>query len=401
MSEAGEASAAGAAVDGGRRVDWIELFFDLAMVAFITQLAHGLHGAPGPAEFATFVAWSIPAWWAWCNIMVCVNVLPELPRRIIGPALLAAMATIGVMAASVTVTADRAWAFALANVALRLILLGLWVYRARARVRASTAPDDRPHIARTVVYNGVTAVIWLVSVFVPEPVNFVLWGIAILIEVLLLRVGSNSVFRTLRVDVAHASERLGLFMIILMGESVLSLVAALSESFTPAAALAALLGFVAVGLIAWGFFVGGVGVIEQGLEALNERHSVAGLLDTVMFLPYLVVVSVTMFAAGLATAVADPTEPLSYGALVCLCGGLALFYATNALAVLRYGTPLRQAVRWASVGVLAPVLIGVILAFAVPGASGLLALALVAAAVVAVVLISAVSARRERLVRTS
>jgi low temperature requirement protein LtrA len=45
----------------GRRVDWIELFFDLAMVAFITQLARGLHGAPGAAEFATFIAWSIPA----------------------------------------------------------------------------------------------------------------------------------------------------------------------------------------------------------------------------------------------------------------------------------------------------------------------------------------------------
>ena len=43
----------------------------------------------------------------------------------------------------------------------------------------------------------------------------------------------------------------------------------------------------------------------------------AGLLDTVMFLPYLIVVSVTMFSAGLATAVDEPTEPLAFGAALC------------------------------------------------------------------------------------
>ena len=224
MSEAGAASVPETAEPAaGRRVDWIELFLDLAMVAFITQLAHGLHGAPGLAEFATFIAWSIPAWWAWSNIMVCVNVLPQLPPRLVGVALLGAMATIGLMAASVTETTDRAWAFALANGVLRLILLGLWIYRARVRRRP---------LGRTILYNGATAVLWFASAFLPAPLDFVFWGVAILIEVLLLRVGSDAAFRMLRVDVAHASERLGLFMIILIGESVLSLVSSLSAHWT-------------------------------------------------------------------------------------------------------------------------------------------------------------------------
>lgn len=56
-------------------------------------------------------------------------------------------------------------------------------------------------------------------------------------------------------DVAHGSERLGLFMIILLGESVLSVVTALSAHWSAASGAAALLGFVAIALIAWGFFV--------------------------------------------------------------------------------------------------------------------------------------------------
>jgi low temperature requirement protein LtrA len=207
--------------------------------------------------------------------MVCVNVLPQLPPRLVGVALLGAMATIGLMAASVTETVDRVWAFAVANVALRLILLVLWVYRARVRRRP---------LARTIVYNGATAVLWLVSVFVPTPPSFVLWGVAILIEVLLLRVGSDTVFRMLRVDVAHASERLGLFMIILMGESVLSLVTALSSHWSLGSAVAALIGLIAVCFIAWGFFVSGGDVIERGLDRLNQQHSIAGLLPVVVLL---------------------------------------------------------------------------------------------------------------------
>jgi low temperature requirement protein LtrA len=233
-------------------------------------------------------------------------------------------------------------------------------------------------------------VLWLVSVFVPTPLNFVLWGIAILIEVLLLRVGSDTVFRMLRVDVAHASERLGLFMIILMGESVLSLVTALSTHWSLGSALAALVGFIAVCFIAWGFFVSGGDVIERGLERLTERHSVAGLLDTVMFLPYLIVVSVTMFAAGLATAVDDPGEPLAFGAALCLCVGVALFYFTNCVAVLRYGTPLREVLPWAALGILLPVAV----LFVSPYVSALVALGFIAVAVVAVVLVSSLLARR-------
>jgi low temperature requirement protein LtrA len=365
----------------GRRVDWIELFFDLAIVAFVSELAFGLHGAPGPARFLIFAAWSVPAWWAWTNVMVCVNALPKLPARMADVALLLATATIAVMAASVTQTTDRVWAFALANGALRLVLLVLWVYRAK---RA------RHPLVRPLLYNGVTAVIWMASALLPAPYTFALWGIAILLEVLLLRAGTRSLSQYVRVDVAHGSERLGLFMIILIGESVLSVVTSLSARWEPDSALAALLGFTAIALIAWGFFVAGGNVIEDGMTRLNERGNVAALLDTVMLIPYLIVASVTMFSAGLATAIERPLAHLPAGAVITLGGGLALFYLTNAVVELRYGSPAGQVLPWAIPAVLLPI---VVLAI---GASvpAIVALAATTIIVIAVLLVSAANHRR-------
>jgi low temperature requirement protein LtrA len=362
VTSADEAGAT--ASPGNRRVDWIELFFDLAFVAFITQLAHGLHGAPGPTEFLAFVAWSVPAWWAWTNIMIVVNLVPTLPARFVGISLLLAMGLVGLMAASVTEGTGRAWAFSIACAGLRVILLVLWVYR---RKKAGLT------LWRPLIYNGATAVIWVCSIFTPVPFDFALWAIAILIEVLLIRVVPLTMTDAVGIDVSHASERLGLFMIILMGESVLSLVTSLGEHWTIESAFAALLGFAAICALAWGFFVVGTGVIEQGLERLNASRDFRGLLDTVMILPYLLVVGVTMFAAGLATAVSEPLHTLSWGAAISLGGGTALFYLTDTIVSMRYGDSLRRVARWAVPGIVVPL----VLIFVAPHIAAVASLAVV------------------------
>jgi low temperature requirement protein LtrA len=368
-----------------RRVGWIELFFDLAFVAFITQLAHLLHGSPGPAQFLVVLAWSLPAWWAWTNMMATVNVLPVLPERPLGIALLAATALVGVMAASVSESTERAWAYALASAGLRLILLVLWLYRAHG---------GRLPLWRPILYNGVTAAIWVVSAFLPTPVNFALWGVAILIEVLQLRVRGNRMADTVRVDVPHGSERLGLFMIILIGESLLSVIIGLGTHWNPASAVAALIGFVGIAFLAWGFFVAGGTAIEDGLARLSGSGNITGVLDTVLFLPYLLVFGVTMLAAGLSTVVADPVAPLSIGAAVCLDAGVALFHLTIAIVSLRYGAPLRVVAPWAIPGTVLPLAVLTLAGTA----AGFVSLTLVTVVIVLVVVIAWIDRRRrERL----
>lgn len=324
------------------RVHWMELFFDLVFVVFVGQLAHGIHGNPGWAEFGRFVLLFFPAWWAWVNIVSVVNLLPGLSSRGLGIAMLAAMAAAGLMAAAAPEAfGSRPWAFSLANAAIRVVLLALWLHQHR---QTST---DAPW--RIWIYNGGTAVLWLVAAFLPLHLAVVLWAAAIALEVVLVLVsGRLWADRSVGgINVGHASERLGLFLIIVLGESVFTIVSEVSADWGPDEGLAGVLGFIVVALLGWAFFQYGTDTLTAGLQRLQSRSDYTGILQTALFMPFLLVLGVTAIAAGIATAIPAPDQPLPLGAAIALGGGLALFYGTNAMVSLRYGRPLGAVLPWA------------------------------------------------------
>ncbi|MBW5486885.1 low temperature requirement protein A [Streptomyces bambusae] len=323
-----------------QRAGWFELFFDLVFVVTVSVLAHDLHGDPGPREFATFLVLFFPLWWAWVNQMVTVNVFGSDPARV-RAVLLAAMPALGLMAAaSPEGLGDRAWAYALGAAWIRLLFFLLWF--GRARRPGSTLPLWRP-----VTYCLVPAVIWGVSAAVPGPVRFVLWGLAIALEVVLLAVqaGISAEFYD-RLKVEHMVERIGLFVVIVLGESVFTVVATFTEHFTGLSALAALLGFFVVAELALIFFTWGTGAAARGLTAVQSRRAVRALRDTVMYLPFVLVSGIVVIAAALGTAVGEPDHVLPPGARWALSGGVLAFYTANAAISLRYGDGLGTVMRW-------------------------------------------------------
>lgn len=326
-----------------RRVHWMELFFDLVFVVFIGQLAHGLHGEPGPWQFAGFLFILAIGWWAWINMTVTINILPNLPVRRLSTVMLLGMFAAGAIAvAAPEATGDRAWLFALGCAALRLVLLPLWIFRAR-----------RHHIAMwpSFVYNGVTAAIWIVSAFVPQPLQFGLWILAVAVEVALATFGRiNNAPLADELDVPHIAERLGLFVIIVMGESVFSVIETLSHHFELNSGIVALLGMLLIATLAWTYFLYSAPTFEQGLDQLLKARDTIAMRDVAMFFPFVLVAGVTTLAAGLAMAVEHPTEPLAPGNLVSLFGGLAAFYLTVGLVGVRMGRATRRIVPWLVVG---------------------------------------------------
>jgi len=319
----------------------MELFFDLVFVVFVGQLAHGIHGNPGFTEFGTFVLLFFPAWWAWVNIVAVINLLPGLSARALGLAMLAAMAAAGIMAAAAPAAfGDRAWAFSLGNAAMRLILLLLWLHQ-HSRQSGGTP-------WRIWIYNGGTALLWLTAAFLPLHLAVILWATSIAVEVGLAALGGRlwADRGVANVNIEHASERLGLFVVIVLGESIFTIVSEVSADWGPGPGLAGTLGFLVVAFLGWAFFQYGTGMVASGLERLRLRSDFSGILQTTLFLPFLLVLGVTSIAAGIATAIPAPYDPLSPGAGVALGGGLALFYATNALVSLRYGQPLKLVAPW-------------------------------------------------------
>ncbi|MGO4300897.1 low temperature requirement protein A [Leifsonia sp. RAF41] len=359
------------------RADWMELFFDLIFVALVGQLAHGLHAHPSFAALGVFLALFAAVWWAWANLTFVVDVSPQLTRRGLSAVMLAAMFAVGAMAvAAPEAIGERAWLFAAGNAAIRIVLLVVWM-------RLSWR-DGWPSRLRISSYNGVTAVIWLVSIWVPEPAGYVLWAVAIALEVTLLMTTasrwSSGRFETLNVE--HLSERFGLLVIIVLGESVLSIVAEVSEVWTVAGGVVGFLGLLIAAELAWSFFMFGVDVMRAGLERLRAARDVRGIRDTVAFLPYLLLAGVTALSAALAEAIGHPFEPLPLALAVCLGGGIALFYLTNAIITRRYGDPWPLVLRWAAPDVgLALVLVpvAVLLPAMATAASTVVALAIVIA----------------------
>ncbi|WP_203911687.1 low temperature requirement protein A [Rhizocola hellebori] len=344
-----------------RRADWFELFFDLVFVVMVAVLAHGLHGDPGWRDFGTFLVLFFPAWWAWVNLMLSVNLFGSEStwNRI---TLVVAMPGLGLMAAaSPEGLGERAWVFALGAAWVRVAIFALWwpqVGKARWEL-----PAWRP-----ITYCLVPAAVWTVSAFVPGSARFVLWGLAVGIEVLLLSIGTGQSRQTYSlVSAEHLIERIGLFIVIVLGESVFAVVTGLSEHFTGSSATAALGSFIVVALLAVTFFRWSTPSAERGFAAAQAQDARSNMREAVMYFPFLLISSITMLAAALGTAVAEPDHHLPAGSVAGLVGGIAGYYAISGLIAQRLGESWHSLLRWLPAGLLLPLIVLIPAGLLLPG----------------------------------
>jgi len=374
-----------AIVHPGRRVHWLELFFDLVMVVYIGQITHTIHGDPSWLDAVAFIAFLAAAWWAWVNATVTMNLFGARITASIWTSVTIAMMAIGVMAVAVPqALGDRAAAFAIGNAVIRLVWALPWFMHRRT--------IGLPWW-RSVLYSVVPASLWLVSIGVAPPWQFGLWALAVAIEIVMLSfLGGQRVWLREALDVDHLVERVGLLVVIVFGESILTLIAELDAHWTVLSGLAAVLGFGAVSMLAWIYFGYATSAVEGGLRRLQRRGSITGLRDTVMYLPFLLVAGIALFAAALATAVADAGHQLPTGAAICLSSGISLFFVASTAVSLRYGAPGRHTVLWGPAGILLPWALAPLSAY-VPAETVVAA----SAGVIAVVLaLTAINARRVR-----
>ena len=111
-----------------RRVHWLELFFDLVIVAYIGQIAHTMHGDPSWMDAVAFVGFLAAAWWAWVNATLTMNLFGARVTPSIWISVTIAMVAIGVMAAAIPdALGDRAAAFAVGNAVIRLVWVVPWL----------------------------------------------------------------------------------------------------------------------------------------------------------------------------------------------------------------------------------------------------------------------------------
>ena len=276
-------------LDEMRRATWLELFFDLVFVAAVSQLANALSHHPTPTRFFEFLGLFVPVWWAWMGFTFYANRFDtdDLPYRLL---MLCAMFGVAALAATIpSVFRGATEGFAIAYIAVRLVLFTLYA-RARRHV-----PEAHALVRTFLRFFGLAILVWAASLAFDTPWAYVLWGIALAIE-LAAPIRAWRFLPDAPVDRHHLPERFGLLTLIVLGESVLAVVLGVSEvSWDTRSAATAAAGFTVAAALWWIYF----DFLDEG--ALTARGIFGGLTYT--YMNYFVVVGLAALGAGVKLAI--------------------------------------------------------------------------------------------------
>lgn len=322
------------------RVEFIELFFDLVFVFAITQVSHALlhHLTPVGAFEAGFLLLAV--WWVWMYTTWVTNWVDPLrvPVRFM---LFALMAAGLVLSSSIPEAfASRALPFALAYVFMQ-------VGRSLFMVWATRRHDERRYRNFFAISSWMlfSAVFWIAGALAPHALLIPLWCVALAIEYLgpIVRYwlpGRGAVdVASWDVDPHHMAERCGLFIIIVLGESILvtgATFAKLEWTLPIAAAMAAALATAIT--MWWIYFSVGQAIATMRFAKSGNVGKLARQAYTYFHLP--IVAGIVLVAAGDELVLNHATGHADLATLLTVVGGPALFLAGNTLfKAAFYGRP--------------------------------------------------------------
>ncbi|MEV4823040.1 low temperature requirement protein A [Micromonospora sp. NPDC049274] len=378
-----------------RHASWAELFFDLVAVAGVAALAHVLGSEPDAAALGLYALLFLALWLSWTTFMLYGNVAAGQTRVL---RLMVGMFGLGVMAASVPGVAHTVLGhgsdirplnvFAIAYIATR-------VYGSKSWRRGEVLLDF------PVVQYSAGLLPWFASLWVDEHWKLALWAVGVGLDLLLILVlsgsrilqrvqsyltaqkstrrrprsgspgGTGSVIHGVSVDPAHLSERLGLFVIIVLGESVVQVVAAAGEArYDIGLLVTAIASFVLLaGLFGLSVVFGYAGLPHLRAGRIPARAALG--------LHCLVTGVVATVAVPLSLVVRHGSDPLPDQGRWLLCGAVAAYFTLGVVTgVVSHSSDLPRTVSRVTTGIAAPLLLG-LLATAVSGRALVAYLALI------------------------
>ena len=212
-----------------KKVTWLELFFDLIFVAAIIQLGDALssevastHHAIGP--FVRFCALFTPLWVAWTGFTFFANRfdVDDFLHRGFVFLLMGSMGAVAIAAPGAFEGTSKPFALAVSS---SFALVSLMHVRALKH-----GGDARDYCVYWATVFAIAAGLWVVSAFVPNPVNYAFWvlgTLAVLVSPISAR--SRGLSERYPIDMEHLAERYGLLTIIVLGESFVKVLTYLTE----------------------------------------------------------------------------------------------------------------------------------------------------------------------------
>src|SRR3954451_2614004 len=302
---------------GEKRVAPLELFFDLVFVFAITQVTFLMSEHPNWAGLGHGMLVLAALWWAWAAYAWLTNYIAaeEDRERLL---MLAAIGGFPVTAlAAPEAFGDHALLFAIAYAAARWLHIFIFA-EANDDVDADEAIR---RLARTALP---APLLLILAAFVDEPAQWIIWVVALSIDL-----GGTYVLgiQGFRVSPGHFAERFSLIVNIALGESIVAIGTGLGGTLDAGTVGAALLGLVLAFGIWWAYFDVVAIVAERHFREAEGMRRLRMARDSYSYLHLPMIAGIVLLSLGLKKMLAHVDEPLETVPAVALFGGIALYYA--------------------------------------------------------------------------
>ncbi|MEV0064110.1 low temperature requirement protein A [Nocardia sp. NPDC050718] len=309
-----------------RAVSPLELFFDLVFVLALGQLTHHLVAHltwRGAAE--TLVALiAVVGIWTFTTFEVAML---DIERRGTKAVTVVVMA-LGLFANAGIAHAfdDSPWLFVIPMLAA---LIGPSAY---ATLTAPNAPL-RAHFGRVLIWFAVSTPFWLIGAAMAPDARLAFWAVGAAIDLVGTWLahplpGHRMRSTALSFDAEHIVERMRLFLIIMLGETVLTLGRVIADHHDDALILTLAFGCFLALVCLWQMYF--ARAEQQVVDHLTGSADPIAAVHIGLSAIYGVVAGLVLFAAGAETLLAHAHEPAAHVAGVLILLGPAVYLLSQA-----------------------------------------------------------------------
>lgn len=330
MSRSGAASGLIRKADASQtRASFPELFFDLVFVFALVQLAKTLAVDFGPTTAVESALLILAIWWIWIHTTWVTNLLDteQEPVRLL---------LFLLMFGGILLAVALPGAFGEHGLAFAIIYCSMQVGRSAFSLYAYRGidPSSSRTFLRITIWMIIASGFWLAGSQLDTNMRIAFWSVALLIEYLCpvaryyLPGLGRSAPETLDVSGEHMAERCGLFVIICLGETILTTGRNAAEHMTDDMTFAVFCSaFLSTGLMWWIYFHHGQEQAASKAEATSRPEALALNLFTYGHLP--IVSGIILTAVGEDFSLSHAEERSSATTALAMLAGPALFLVGN------------------------------------------------------------------------
>ncbi|MBO3100903.1 low temperature requirement protein A [Cellulomonas fengjieae] len=314
----------------GSRVGYVELFFDLVFVFAITQLSHGLIAHPDLTTLLHTLVLGWAVWWLWIDTTWVTNWLD--PEKVPVRTMLLVLMLLGLLMSSAIPEAfdGKALLFAVPFV---LIQVGRTLFTVWAMGRHW--PENAVNFVRITVWVSVSGAFWIAGALADDTTRLALWAVAALLDA----AGPRALFwvpgmgptdpTTWAVRGSHMAERVSLFLILSLGESIIVTGTAFAELELDATTLLAFLAAFASTVLMWLLFFDRS---EHSATAYLSSRADPGMVaqTAYTYVPFLLIAGIVLTAVADELVLLHPVGHTDTWTAGLICGAAAVYLLGNA-----------------------------------------------------------------------